>query len=80
MKPSGFVRQVDQLGRVVVPKHIRSERDMNPGKDVELWLEDDSIVFERYYDNCIFCGSRVDINTFKGKHICGECQKELTTG
>lgn len=77
MKSIGVVRQVDQLGRIVVPKDARDERNMRPGDPVEMWQEGEMIIFERYYDHCTFCGSKLDVSTFKEKAICAACKEEL---
>ena len=39
MKATGIVRRVDDLGRVVIPKEIRTNCDIREGDPLEIFLE-----------------------------------------
>lgn len=45
---TGIVRYMDNLGRVVVPKEIRTKLSLFEGDAMELFLSDDMIGFARY--------------------------------
>ena len=77
MKATGIVRHVDELGRIVVPKEMRTKMDILCGDPVEIFVEDDKIVLCKYTPNCLFCKSSEDITLFKGKKICKRCLEEL---
>jgi transcriptional pleiotropic regulator of transition state genes len=77
MKPAGVVRKVDQLGRIVLPKSLRKRYSMNEGDPVEILVQGDHIILERYRPRCVFCGSMEEVNDFKSRHLCGECVKEM---
>lgn len=39
MKDTGICRQVDDLGRVVIPKEIRRNLCIKEGDELELWVD-----------------------------------------
>ena len=78
MKPAGVVRKVDQLGRIVLPKSLRKRYQMNEGQPVEILVQGDHIILERYRPKCIFCGSIEEVNEFKERYICAQCLDEMT--
>lgn len=49
MKATGVVRRVDDLGRVVLPKEIRKILDIKKGDPLEIFVEDDRVIFQRYH-------------------------------
>ena len=49
MKPMGVLRRIDELGRIVIPKGIRSRLKINEGDRVELILENDTELLLRKY-------------------------------
>lgn len=73
MKCSGIVRRVDELGRVVVPKEIRSMLGVNPHNQVEIYVEDDCIVLRKHEPSCIFCDSDNDLVSYGEKKVCKSC-------
>lgn len=49
MKQTGVTRRLDELGRVVIPKEIRKRLKINNGDMVDIFLEDDSIILQKYH-------------------------------
>lgn len=49
MKSTGVVRKIDELGRIVVPKEIRRSLNISDGEEVEIFVEEDSIILKKYY-------------------------------
>lgn len=76
MDHSGIVRNIDDLGRFVVPKELRTSLGIENGDSIEIFSEDDKIILKKYYPYCIFCGSQDNISVFKGKKICAACLEE----
>ncbi|MDI4644692.1 MULTISPECIES: AbrB/MazE/SpoVT family DNA-binding domain-containing protein [Cohnella] len=79
MKPAGVVRKVDQLGRIVLPKSLRKRYQMNEGDPVEILVQGDHIILERYRPRCVFCSSMENVTEYKERHVCGACLKEMNT-
>lgn len=48
MKATGIIRRVDDLGRVVITKEVRRRLRIKEGDPLELFLEDDKIIFRKY--------------------------------
>lgn len=77
MKTTGIVRKVDELGRIVIPKEMRDKMGISCGDPIEIYVDSDKIILERYQDSCSICGSLESLNSFKGKNICASCIREL---
>ena len=49
MKATGIVRQIDDLGRVVIPREIRRSLKIREGDPLEIFIDDnDCVCFKRY--------------------------------
>lgn len=48
MKATGIVRRVDDLGRIVIPKEVRRQLKIMEGTPMELFIDDDKVVFQKY--------------------------------
>ena len=77
MKSIGIVREVDKLGRIVIPKELRRTLNMESGDPVEIFVDNDSIVLRSYRPMCIFCGSEEMVGEYKDKPVCARCINEL---
>ncbi len=73
MKSTGIIRNIDELGRIVVPKEIRRKLGIDKNDPVEIYVEGDKIILEKYSPVCHFCGSTDNITEFKSKKICSAC-------
>lgn len=53
MKSLGFVRRMDSLGRIVIPKEIRKKLKIKEDDILELFLEENNIYIKKYtlFDN-----------------------------
>ncbi|MFB9327427.1 MULTISPECIES: AbrB/MazE/SpoVT family DNA-binding domain-containing protein [Paenibacillus] len=78
MKPAGVVRKVDQLGRIVLPKSLRKRYQMNEGDPVEILVQGDHIILERYRPRCVFCGNMEEVREFKERYLCSQCITEMS--
>lgn len=79
MKPTGVVRKVDQLGRIVLPKSLRKLYEMNVGDPIEIFVQGEHIVLEKYKPRCSFCGSDEQVKEYNNRTICFECLEEVKT-
>ena len=77
MKSTGIVRSVDELGRIVIPKEMRTKMNIKSSDPIEIYVEGDKIILKKYENSCLFCGGSEDIVDFKGKMICSSCIAEL---
>lgn len=77
MKSSGIVRNLDNLGRVVIPKEIRKVLGINEGDPIEITKVNNDIVLRKYSNGCIFCGSNKDVSEFNNVSVCSRCREAL---
>jgi transcriptional pleiotropic regulator of transition state genes len=78
MKPTGIVRKVDELGRVVLPKELRKTFEIIENETaLEIYVEGETIILQKYEPGCIFCRNAKDVSVYKGKNICPDCMREL---
>ena len=48
MKLAGIVRRIDELGRIVIPKEIRKTLHIKNGENLEIFINDETIVLKKY--------------------------------
>ena len=77
MKNTGIMRELDQLGRVVIPKELRTTFGIKEGDPIEVLLNGSDIVLRKVENGCAFCSSDSDLVAFEGKSVCRECLKKL---
>lgn len=77
-KSTSVMRKVDQLGRVVIPKELRKNFEIEDNKDLlEIYVEGDKIILKKFTPGCIFCGKEGALYEFHDKLMCSNCIKEI---
>lgn len=77
MKSTGVCRQVDELGRIVLPISIRKNLDIHVKDNMEIYTEGDKIILKKRQASCVFCGNTENVVAYNEKLICQDCLKEL---
>ncbi len=77
MKATGITRQIDGLGRIVLPKELRNSFEINTNDALEIYTEDDKIILRKLQRTCVFCGGKEDTMEFSGKALCEKCLNRL---
>ena len=77
MKSTGIVRKIDELGRFVLPVEIRKTLGIEQRDAIEIFIDGDKIVLQKYQPACMFCGQVEDIVYFNGKRVCSNCIEQL---
>ena len=77
MKSTGIVRKLDQLGRIVIPKEIRTTFDIKETDPIEIYVDGTDIILRKYQKTCIFCGESEKLTDFGDKVVCSSCLKKL---
>ena len=77
MKSTGIIRKVDDLGRIVLPIELRRTLDIAERDELEIFMENDRIILQKYEPACIFCGSARALVNYRGKNVCGECAGKI---
>lgn len=75
---TGISRGIDQLGRIVLPIELRRKLGIIEERDsLEFFVDNDSIILQKYEPSCTFCQNARNVYSFKGKNICPDCLREL---
>lgn len=77
MKSTGIIRKVDELGRIVLPIEIRRTLDIDVKDELEIFMDNDQIVLQKFEPSCIFCSSSLGLVSYRGKNICQECIRSI---
>lgn len=73
MKSTGLVRKVDELGRVVIPIELRRNLGIEEKDALEIYVNGEQIILQKYEPACIFCGNADNVVNFNNKIVCKEC-------
>lgn len=78
MLQTGVVRNLDDLGRIVIPMELRRTMGYGIRQPVAVLVDGEDIVLRRYNDSCALCG---EINgTFeevRGRAVCAACAADV---
>jgi transcriptional pleiotropic regulator of transition state genes len=74
---SGIARKIDDLGRIVIPAETRRLFNIREGDHLLISVEEGNIVLRKMTDTCTFCGSSVNVASFKGKGLCQTCRSQI---
>ena len=62
MKNLGMVRRSDDLGRIVIPKKIRKQLNIEEGDPLEFWLDDNNnLVLKKTIDKIKYLWYNISI-------------------
>lgn len=77
MKSTGIIRKVDDLGRIVLPIELRRTLDIEERDELEIFMENDRIVLQKFEPACLFCGSSKSLVSYRRKNVCQVCIQKL---
>lgn len=77
MKNSGILRNVDELGRIVIPIELRKKFGIEKGDPLEISVSGSNIMLRKFEPNCIFCGSFKKLSEYKKRLVCQKCLQQI---
>lgn len=77
LKSTGIVRKIDDLGRIVIPRELRTSMGINDRDPLEVYTNDDTIVLRKYCPADIFTGEMDNLVEYRGKKVSVNTIKEL---
>ena len=77
LKSTGVVRELDQLGRIVLPKELRTVLNLKEKDALEIYVDGEQIILKKYEQACVFCGDSREVVNYRGKNICKKCLEEM---
>lgn len=73
MLQTGIVRQIDKLGRIVIPSEIRRYGGLDIGTNVEIYVKADEIILRKYkFEGCQVCGE-TEVIKLEAVKLCKTC-------
>jgi transcriptional pleiotropic regulator of transition state genes len=79
MKSTGIVRKVDELGRIVLPIELRRTMGINEKDSLEIYVDGNNVILNKYDPSCIFCGNSKGLVYFNEKCVCSKCIDNLNS-
>lgn len=73
------VRQLDSLGRVVLPKKMRAALNINVNDNLRITLEGNAIVIRRDMPICMLCHKEDELIDIDGAFICSGCAEKIAS-
>ena len=77
MKNTGIIRRIDELGRIVIPKELRKNLDINIGDSMEIFIDGHSIVLEKEEKECVLCNNTKNLIVFNNNLLCENCIEKI---
>ncbi len=77
MRATSIIRKVDNLGRVVLPIEIRRKLDISLQDELEIFVEGDRVILQKFQPSCIFCACSKTLVSYHGKTICQGCIQNI---
>lgn len=77
MRNTGIVRNLDNLGRIVIPKEMRRVLDIEEKDPIEILIEDEKIILRKYEPADIFNGDKEDLIEYCGKKVSRNTVREM---
>lgn len=69
MKDTGVVRRLDELGRITLPMELRKNLNLAERDSLQIFVEDEKIILQKYSPSDIFTGSMDDLIDYHGKKV-----------
>lgn len=76
MKSTGVSRAIDELGRIVIPKEIRTTLDLAEGTKMEFFVEGTTIYLKKQVAVCSLCGKE-GVVSIGDKKLCRSCIEQI---
>ena len=77
MRDTGVVRKLDELGRITLPMELRKSLGLKEKDALQIFVDGERIILERYAPSDIFTGSMDDLFEYHGKKVSKETITEL---
>lgn len=77
MKSTGIVRRLDELGRITLPIELRRTLGVGERDPLEIYVEEDRIILQKYEPADIFNGEKSDLIEYCGKSVSKASIREM---
>ncbi|MBQ1928773.1 MAG: AbrB/MazE/SpoVT family DNA-binding domain-containing protein [Acutalibacteraceae bacterium] len=77
MLSTGVERPVDELGRIVIPKEIRRNFNIETGNRLAISIDGNKIILTKSVLACALCGGHENIEHIGEHTLCEHCIKKV---
>lgn len=70
-------RRIDELGRIVIPSHMRRTVGFETKTPIKFEVVDGGIMLRKACPTCAICNSDKNLTEVKDKYVCEECRQLL---
>ncbi|MEA4831896.1 MAG: AbrB/MazE/SpoVT family DNA-binding domain-containing protein [Oscillospiraceae bacterium] len=68
-----FARNIDPLGRIVIPKELREQNGIEEGDALYIKATTEGITLVPLKSHCVICGTAKDLVTVDNISVCRKC-------
>ena len=72
---SGVKRQIDKLGRIIIPISYRKFLNLSENSHLNIDLKNNSIIITPLENQCVLCGASTNLHN--EKPLCADCIKSI---
>jgi len=72
-------RQIDEIGRILLPRELRKEFQIDAETDLDIYADGERIVLQKTLPACRICGEKNNLTQMAGKgiYICVDCRRSV---
>lgn len=70
-------RQIDELGRLVIPKDIRDALNIRARDYLEIVQGEGCFTVRKADETCVFCGASEQLSEYRDRFVCSACKAAL---
>jgi len=81
MKNTGITRPLDRMGRIVIPKSIRDQLNLQEKDRFFFYVSNDKqkeIIIKQVKNSCVLCNSNENLKKVDGNLICNSCIEKIS--
>lgn len=75
-----IVREVDEVGRFVIPREMRKVLGIEKDTPVGIVIEGDHLVLQKIKETCKICGTAKSLQKYSTFYLCHDCLQEIMRG
>lgn len=72
-----IVREVDEVGRFVIPKEMRKVLGIEKDTPVGIEIEGDRLVLQKIKETCKICGTGRNLKKYDTFYLCNDCIRTI---
>lgn len=78
LQKTGITRPVDNIGRITLPKELRTSMGIRADDRMEVMVAGESIVLTKAVPCCVICGSSSNLIEVDDVNVCRPCAVRLS--